>query len=1173
MIDEREVIARLEAASPEEMMQLLRHPTVEEERAYRAYLGDERYQRMHVMALQRATTRSTTGPHGNVVVIHGIMGGELTAFAATGRGEHIWARYLGLITGRMRALRLDETGREDADRSVQVRATGFMKRYYGELAAFFTAHWRTEGFWFDWRKDLNLAAASLEAHLARWFPPGEPVHIVAHSMGGLVARTFIKNYPARWESMWDKAGNGRRGGRLIMLGTPNHGSFAVPQIITGLEGMVQKLARFDLRHSRRQIQDIANTFVGSYQMLPSPLVMPNMLPLYESRTYGDLNVPQRHLDSAFEHHEALQKVIDPERMIYVAGYDQRTLATITDLANVGRLESYQVTMHGDGRVPHQLGALDGVTMYYVKEEHGELSTNRQVFLAAQDLIAIGTTEALPTSRPVTRDRPDPDAELDQQAELQKMQKEQEEDLELLDAFVHRSRTARSGTVPPTYVSSEERIAEEILVRGWLSARPEVGVRPSGVEVSLDPPELRLRVVGAGIEATDFLRGKDLPVDVIAVGHYHGVKPVAAELAIDRAISAARKGVRGDGSELADSDLVITQLSERGTIRGELGQPFFLPDYRDRANGDTRRLIAVAGMGLPGRFGAPELTVLVRELAWALGRMGKRHLASVLIGSGNGNLSIEDAVAGWIRGLKHALTGAPDEVQIQEVTLIEHHPGRVITIDKAIRAHQQSFETSRRMVLDYQPLTDKQKTTLRQAARTFDQAEVERRWVEERETPAEELAPTRITLTLTGNTYRFGAITANASVPEREVPLDRQLVEDANDELAAEWNPELQKERGAFLERLLIPADLRPHLTGNAPVVMMLDATTARIHWEMAAQPDTRSGPAGTAPAGAAAGALRPFEASFLGTSRGLTRQLRTTFAPPPEPPPPPQRHLRVLVVADPAADARLAGAEEEGAEVAEIFELYNTFYPRSKSRVEVVRLLGPREATRTRVLKELLLRHYDVLHFAGHCRFEQDHPERTGWIFSGDTVLSANELNRIDRIPNFVFSNACESGITPDRSEMRTAALAPSFAEAFFQRGVVNFVCTAWPIDDLSARFFALTLYGRLLGIDVQYSREQGFEFARGEMKPMHVAMREARLAIADTHAGRQSWGAYQHYGNPNFRFFAPTAVEPGDDEAAASAPVAAPTTPEQQPPAEEPEDGGGKRSKGKQGGGRSRKG
>ena len=37
---------------------------------------------------------------------------------------------------------------------------------------------------------------------------------------------------------------------------------------------------------------------------------------------------------------------------------------------------------------------------------------------------------------------------------------------------------------------------------------------------------------------------------------------------------------------------------------------------------------------------------------------------------------------------------------------------------------------------------------------------------------------------------------------------------------------------------------------------------------------------------------------------------------------------------------------------------------------------------------------------------------------------------------------------------------------------------------------------------------------------PMHRAMREARLAIATTYNGGRTWGAYQHYGSPNFRFF-----------------------------------------------------
>src|SRR5215210_6694119 len=170
-----------------------------------------------------------------------------------------------------------------------------------------------------------------------------------------------------------------------------------------------------------------------------------------------------------------------------------------------------------------------------------------------------------------------------------------------------------------------------------------------------------------------------------------------------------------------------------------------------------------------------------------------------------------------------------------------------------------------------------------------------------------------------------------------------------------------------------------------------------------------------------------------------------------------------------------------------------------------------------------MLHSYDVLHFAGHCVYDAEHPEASGWIFSGGKRLSANELSRIDRVPSFVFSNACESGITPDRSEMRSAELAPSFAEQFFHRGVTNFVCTAWPVDDVAAREFALTLYGNLLGLSRVDA--QGPRYDATDPRPMHAAMREARLAVAGAVGGARTWGAYQHYGSPYFRFFDPVTM------------------------------------------------
>src|SRR5215208_5056044 len=267
MFDERAFIARVEAAGPDEFARLLARPGPEEERALRAHLGEERYQRLHAMAMRRGVRSTRRASAGNVVVIHGIMGGELSTRAAGepggGGGDHVWARLLSLVRGRVARLRLAEDGRSDFDAAVAVEATGIMKRSYGEILLALADRWAVRAFWFDWRKDLTLAGNELAAKVTAWFgaAPEQPVHIVAHSMGGLVARTFVMNHAAQWERM---------GGRLVMLGTPNYGSYAIPQVITGLEGMVRKLALVDLSHDVGDLLPVFNSFAGSYQMLPSP---------------------------------------------------------------------------------------------------------------------------------------------------------------------------------------------------------------------------------------------------------------------------------------------------------------------------------------------------------------------------------------------------------------------------------------------------------------------------------------------------------------------------------------------------------------------------------------------------------------------------------------------------------------------------------------------------------------------------------------------------------------------------------------------------------------------------------------------------------------------------------------------------------------------------------------
>jgi hypothetical protein len=338
-----------------------------------------------------------------------------------------------------------------------------------------------------------------------------------------------------------------------------------------------------------------------------------------------------------------------------------------------------------------------------------------------------------------------------------------------------------------------------------------------------------------------------------------------------------------------------------------------------------------------------------------------------------------------------------------------------------------------------------------------------------------------------------------------------------------------------LSHLLLPESLAPHLNSQAPLVVTVDADTARIHWEMVAQP-----------IGAADGTdadPRPtnLERLFLGTCRTLTRQFRTAFAGLPNPSRAARREIRVLIVADPAGgiDA-LVGAREEGLAVADLFERFDAGpAPRRGCRIVIESLIGPREASRFEVLSRLLNEQYDVLHYAGHCYFNPHDPSASGWIFDNRQVLSAHELRRVKQVPRFIFSNACESGITPDRSGDRNDRLAPSFAEAFFEQGVANFVCTAWPVDDATALRFARRLYAGLLGFEP--------EDPTGNQAPlpMHRAMQEARLEVISPPNDTRTWGAYQHYGNPHFHFF-DTATAP--DPPTTDTPPAKPKPPRIRP-------------------------
>jgi pimeloyl-ACP methyl ester carboxylesterase len=221
----------------------------------------------------------------------------------------------------------------------------------------------------------------------------QPVHLLAHSLGGLVARNFIRLHRDLWDQM--RQGDQCRGGRLIMLGTRNFGSFAIPQALTGVEPLVRLLASADLEHTLLELLAILNTFVDSYQLLPAPSKIPvPTQAIYRQQSWGSFPVSQLHLERAFQFHSDLEQAgtIDPERMIYIAGSGYETLDGLQIIAP-GEFD-YRITHAGDGRVTHALGLLKDVQTYYVGAAHGDLARDEAVLAALEDLFEHGRTGSL-----------------------------------------------------------------------------------------------------------------------------------------------------------------------------------------------------------------------------------------------------------------------------------------------------------------------------------------------------------------------------------------------------------------------------------------------------------------------------------------------------------------------------------------------------------------------------------------------------------------------------------------------------------------------------------------------------------------------------------------------------------------------------------------------------------
>ena len=579
------------------------------------YFGAERYAEMQDLT-RKATTRSVRGAP-RVYILPGIMGSTLGSPRPFFLDDVIWIDPIDIARGELTSLALLPGAAKHQALSAILLAYLRLKltlRIAGYDADFFA---------YDWRLSMDELGRRLSEQLAK--DPAAKISLVAHSMGGLVSRAALTHGAGKLE-------------RLIMLGTPNHGSFNAVQALRGVYSVIRKIAQIDLRHSPEELTEkVFNTFPGLYQLLPDPAKF-SAVDLYSVPSWP-ATPPAPPRPALLKQAKGSQSFYAPpnERFFLIAGVNQET---ITDLKAEGGEFVYTTSNAGDGTVPLAFAELPGVKTFYVEEAHGGLPNNSTVGKAVSDLLGTGSTDALPqqwsqrraaTTRTLTEDQ-----------------------VRAAVSDVPRGAAVSDGEV--------RHLLEEVAAPDARDAATQLPAREKGYAHRFDrlvvgrqrQRRLDLRLaLGSITEANNH---------AYVLGIFRDVTPTGAAQAVDERLDGA-----------------IAEFSRRRMFSGNVGEIFVLPTGCHPLRPET---VLLAGLGSFDRFNDEVLQLVAENAIRTLVHTGVEDFATVLIGGGSGadtGSMLKNLLTGFIRGLKDSDTAH----DFRRVTLCEMNPEQYARIKEEL----------------------------------------------------------------------------------------------------------------------------------------------------------------------------------------------------------------------------------------------------------------------------------------------------------------------------------------------------------------------------------------------------------------------------------------------------------------------------------------------------------
>ncbi len=314
----------------------------EHRREMSLYFGAEAYVELSNLA-HLAVAAARDAGSACVWLVPGIMGSQLGIPRESELPpDLVWLDPVDIVSGDIVKLRLTADS--------PVRALGLVHHNYLRLwLRLLAAGFEVRTFPYDWRRDVLQIGADLAVAIAQ---SARPAMLVAHSLGGLVARAALRSSEANALIT-----------RVVQLGTPNKGAASAALALEGCYPVVRHIARLDRLHDATHLaRNVFASFTSVHQLSPDNGEFWRSLPAADERFAAVVGVGQvTCMARTIEHGQTL----------------------------------FRYSRAGDGTVSFDSARLPHVPSYLTQTEHSDLPRQPLVSATVIDILRHGHSVRLP----------------------------------------------------------------------------------------------------------------------------------------------------------------------------------------------------------------------------------------------------------------------------------------------------------------------------------------------------------------------------------------------------------------------------------------------------------------------------------------------------------------------------------------------------------------------------------------------------------------------------------------------------------------------------------------------------------------------------------------------------------------------------------------------------------